>query len=135
MFFYDDGMGQRQALSCAAPNVFGGKERLKNPRLYIFWYTGAAVLDADLRPVIFASGSNCDLTFSFRPIPDPIGNGMRRINDQVKDYLVELSSKAGHHRQIAGKNGVGIRDVFPFVTRYREGRLNRPVNVDSSFFF
>src|SRR6266567_5177322 len=94
MFFYDDRMGQRQALPGAAPYVLCGKERLKNPGLDIFRYTRTAIFYDDLRPIIFAPGSDRDLAFSFRSITNSIGNRVRRINDQIKDHLIELSGQA-----------------------------------------
>ena len=61
-----------------------------------------------------------------------IGDGVRGVDDQVQDGLIDLPGVARHLRQVS-EVGLEHGDVFVFVIRYNQSAANRLIQIGWGF--
>jgi len=91
VFIHDHRVGNGQPLACSFAHSFRGKERVKDFCADCFGNARASVADANLDSVSLGASANRDSSFAFTVVLYDIGNGVGRINDEVKDNLVNFA--------------------------------------------
>ena len=130
MFFYDDVVRNRQALSRAFADFFGSEEWIEDATTGLRWNACTCVADSDFRPFIGDVGRR-DRNFPFAvcTIADDISDGMGGIDGQIQDDLIEFPQQTGNEGQILGEAGFDIRDILPFIACHGDRAFNSFVEV------
>ena len=81
--------------------------------------------------VAVAAGADGDRSPSACPAARPRLDGVRGVDDQVQEDLVQVARPAGYRGQIVGQIGNGFGNVFPFVSGNRQGVFDGPLDVDA----
>ena len=97
--FDDDAARDRQALARAAPHFLGGEERIEDARADRLGNAAAGVADRDDDVFAFDARAHRDLADRAGPL-DLVGDGVRRVHDEVEHHLVDLAAVAGDRRHL-----------------------------------
>ena len=87
-------MRHRKSLPRAFPDYLGCEKRVENVGPRLFGYSGASIPHSDLYPVAIPPRTHTNCSLRAKLLSDDVPDGMRRVNDQIQDYLVELASNA-----------------------------------------
>src|ERR1700722_16689116 len=111
MLFNDDGVSDRQALAGSFADLFRCKKRLKYPVPDFFWNARAVVAYAHLGPITLPPRAHSDDSLMLPVADGRLGDGMRRVDQQVQDNLVKFPDENRHVRQA----GIKFRNHFCYV--------------------
>src|ERR1700679_33327 len=98
MLVYDDGVADGESLPRASPNFFGGKEGVIKLGEVFLGDTATVVAYADHGLIALRGGADQD--FAAVDILSRVLDGMGRVDDEVQEYLVQLTHIANHLRQL-----------------------------------
>ena len=111
----------RKTLTAASTNLLGGKERVEESVPDILWDPAPRILDVNTNSVTLSRRPHANAapvaTLSLR-----IDNGVRRVNEQIEEHLIEVPKVTSYERKVA-EFGLDIRNVFVLTARNCQRRL------------
>ena len=87
-----------QALPGSLADFFGSEKGIEDSGLHVFRNSRARILDSDLDALLAIPRLHFDFSFSAAAFCDDVANGVRGIDDQVENDLVEFAGQAGDQR-------------------------------------
>ncbi len=94
---HNGGVRQCETLARSLPYGLGREKWLKDSRLNCFRNAASRVTNGDLYLVtIWAGGGDPYRSFASRAIAHYLADGMRRVDQQIENHLIELACMAAH---------------------------------------
>src|SRR5450432_2432261 len=116
MLIHHHTVRQRKTLARALADFLGRKEWVEYLVANRHWYAGTGIGYGDLHFDAVNTSAHAELA-AIAAILDYIGDGMRRVHQQIQDHLIDLPQIAFHLGQFT-EFSVDLGDILVFVVRY-----------------
>jgi hypothetical protein len=125
MFLHNDFVANGKSLAGALPNLLGREEGIEDAVANVQGDTRPVVLDFDLHILVDLSGTDGELSAMACSLRRGVTDGVRGVDDQIQEDLIQLIAVAFDAGQIGLVVGLNIGNLLDLVLGDRDGCVER----------